>query len=53
MIASEIQFNKTNGKIEKVEPFFRKRAHDGWITNIKRYKNLDIIITSSHDNSIT
>lgn len=52
LIASEVQFNKTTGKIEKVEPLFKKRAHDGWITNIQRFRNLDIVVTSSHDTSI-
>lgn len=53
IIASEVTYDKQTGKIEKLVPFFKKRAHDGWITNIKRYRNLDIIVTSSHDCSIT
>ena len=52
LIASEIQYDKQTGKIEKFEPFFKKRAHDGWITNIRRYRNLDIVVTTSHDTSV-
>jgi len=52
LIASEIIFDKQTGKVEKVAPFFKKRAHDGWITNIKRYRDLDIIVSGSHDTCI-
>jgi hypothetical protein len=53
LIVSEIMFDKQTGKIEKVAPFFKKMAHDGWISSIKQYKNLDIIVTGSHDTCIT
>jgi WD40 repeat protein len=53
IIASEIFYDKQSGKIDKIVPFFKKRAHDGWITNIKRYRNLDIVVTSSHDTCVS
>lgn len=52
LIASDLMFSHRTGKVEKVIPFFKKKAHDNWISKVERYKNTDIIITASHDTSI-
>lgn len=50
LIASEIRYDKSNGRLQKVVPFFTmEHAHRDVITKIERYKDTDIVLTTSQD----
>jgi len=53
IIVSEFDIDTNTGKLLKFTPLYRERAHKGWVVSLKHFRNLDIVISASHDCSIT
>lgn len=52
ILISKFEIDENKGKLLQMEPIYRKRAHEGWVSSLIKYGPYDIVVSSSHDSSI-